>query len=116
MNLDYNIVSIKRKALAIGIYVAVLQQISGVSYINMFGVYPDRCEETSVKYNDVGFEVFWTFLECISTFTLVITNARCCPSKIKKSSRRRVLFQLGTVASTVCMTLVICFLPPFYDA
>ena len=55
MNLDYNIVSIQKKALAIGIYVAVLQQLSGVSYVMMFGVYPDRCEKSSIKYNDTGF-------------------------------------------------------------
>ena len=47
---------------------------------------------------------------------LVITNAKCCPSKIKKLSRRRILFQQGTIVSAICILMVICFLPPFYDA
>ena len=115
LNLDYNIVSIKKKALAIGIYVAILQQLSGAGYVTMFGIYPDRCDETSEKYNDVEFEIFWTFLGCISTLMLVVTNARCCPLFIKKSNSRRVLLQVGTVASVVCIMLVVCLLPPFDD-
>jgi hypothetical protein len=43
MNLDYNIESIRKKALFIGIYVGILQQLSGVTYITTFGIYPDRC-------------------------------------------------------------------------
>ena len=110
MNMDYNILLILKKSLAIGVYVAVLQQLSGVTYVMAFGLYPDRCQE--LNNNGEGFEVFWTLLQCFSTFLLVITNAKSCPTLIKRSNRRRVLFQQGTIVSGICIFIIICLLPP----
>ena len=38
--------SVTKKSLVIGTYVAVLQQLSGITYIIMYGVHPDRCDYT----------------------------------------------------------------------
>lgn len=40
---DFNLESIMKKALAIGIYIAILQQLSGITYVIMYGGSPDRC-------------------------------------------------------------------------
>lgn len=74
MNLDYNIFLIRKKSLFIGIYIAILQQLSSVSYVTIFGIYPDRCGNTVIRYNNARFEIVWTALMCISTLLLVITN------------------------------------------
>lgn len=36
--------SVMKKSLVIGIYIAILQQLSGISYIIMYGVHPNRCD------------------------------------------------------------------------
>ena len=104
---------ISKKALSIGIYVAILQQISGISYIILYGSAPNRCSTEVAKPLSGYFEVGWSIFESLTTLSLVLFNASCCPHSIKKTSQRRVLFQIGTIFSSLFMIVSIGIIPPF---
>lgn len=107
--------SVMKKSLIIGIYVVILQQLSGISYIIMYGVHPDRCDYVASTSSGgiIIFQVGGTILECLATLSLILLNATCCPPILKKTSQRRILFQIGTIYCAIMATAAIVMVVPF---
>jgi hypothetical protein len=106
--------SVMKKSLIIGIYVVVLQQLSGISYIIMYGVHPDRCDYVAATSTGIiVFQVGGTILECLATLSLILLNAACCPPILKKTSQRKILFQIGTIYCAIMTSAAIGMVIPF---
>lgn len=102
----YNMQPIRAKVTYLGIYVAVMQQLSGISIINTYGLYP--YEARLQKVNDF-WQILWCGIQLGSTSILVVVNlfSTSYPDAMRKFTRhlgkRRFLFGIGNLMSILVL-------------
>lgn len=111
---EYDMKIIRRRITIIGIGVAIIQQISGASIVNTYGLYPYDKQHNGIesRRKNIVFGITWCSIQIGMVIVLMILNSiRNIYNRdmkfIKIISKRRNLFRIGISITIILLAAIV---------